>query len=165
MACPSLNNLGISQNIGWYIDLPESRKTTGRKALYDKEQVYFVVYEPTNVLCSPGDAILGTYGYMCPNEKRLVIALGAGIGTGATTQGSQIYIGVSNAQINGIYERGDIIEQAGIASSTASLIAQEIKNNTEGTDSIIVLSPVGTAPTSLSTIDAWRHYSGENYFE
>jgi type IV pilus assembly protein PilY1 len=41
--CPPLNNVGLSKNIGWYIDLPESRKTTGRKALYDKEQVYLVI--------------------------------------------------------------------------------------------------------------------------
>ena len=66
-------------------------------ALFDKEQIYYVVYEPTTKLCSPGDAILGTYGYMCPNYKRLVIALGAGVATGATTQGSQIYVRLCDA--------------------------------------------------------------------
>ena len=87
--CPVLSNVG-RKNIGWYITLPKQRKTTGRRGLYDKEQVYFVVYEPTTKLCSPGDAILGTYGYMCPNYKRLVIALGAGV-IGATHRQSNIY--------------------------------------------------------------------------
>jgi len=40
-----------------------------------------------------------------------------------------------------------------------------VKDNTKGTDSIIVLSPTGTSSTGESTIDAWRHYSGENYFD
>ena len=166
--CIQLNNVGSNKNIGWYIDLPLSRKVTGRKALYDKEQIYFVIYEPTNKLCSPGDAILGTYGYMCPNYKRLVVALGAGLGTGATTQGSQIYIGVSNADVEGTYDRGEILEQAGSGfgiSGSASAIAQDIATNPKGTDSIIVLSPVGTSSTGSSSIDAWRHYSGENYFD
>ena len=148
--------------------MPNSRKTTGRKALYDKEQVYFVVYEPTAKLCSPGDAIVGTYGYMCPNYKRLVIALGAGLATGATTQGSQIYIGVSNAGTTGTYQRGDILEQAGSGfgvSGSAAATAAEVRTNVKGTDSIIVLSPVGTSSTGTSSIDAWRHYSGENYFD
>jgi hypothetical protein len=136
--------------------------------LYDKEQVYFVIYEPTTKLCSPGDAILGTYGYMCPNYKRLVIALGAGLGTGATTQGSQIYIGVSNADVEGTYDRGEILEQTGSGfgvSGSASAIAQDVETNPKGTGSIIVLSPVGTSSTGSSSIDAWRHYSGENYFD
>ena len=166
--CIQLNNVGSNKNIGWYIDLPLSRKVTGRKALYDKEQIYFVIYEPTNKLCSPGDAILGTYGYMCPNYKRLVVALGAGLGTGATTQGSQIYVGVSNADVEGTYDRGDILEQAGSGfgvSGSVSAIAQDVATNPKGTDSIIVLSPVGTSSTGSSSIDAWRHYSGENYFD
>jgi Tfp pilus tip-associated adhesin PilY1 len=166
--CPALSNVNPGKNIGWYIDLPNSRKVTGRKVLYDKEQVYFVLYEPTTKLCSPGDAIIGTYGYMCPNYKRLVIALGAGLGTGATTQGSQIYIGVSNAGTIGTYKRGDILEQAGSGfsvSGSAASVAQDIKNNPKGTDSIIVLSPVGTSSTGSSSIDGWRHYSGENYFD
>jgi hypothetical protein len=166
--CPALSNVNPGKNIGWYIDLPNSRKVTGRKVLYDKEQVYFVLYEPTTKLCSPGDAIIGTYGYMCPNYKRLVVALGAGLGTGATTQGSQIYIGVSNAGTIGTYKRGDILEQAGSGfgvSGSAASVAQDIKNNPKGTDSIIVLSPVGTSSTGSSSIDGWRHYSGENYFD
>ena len=166
--CIQLNNVGSNKNIGWYIDLPLSRKVTGRKVLYDKEQVYFVIYEPTTKLCSPGDAILGTYGYMCPNYKRLVVALGAGLGTGATTQGSQIYIGVSNADVEGTYDRGEILEQTGSGfgvSGSASAIAQDIETNPKGTNSIIVLSPVGTSSTGSSSIDAWRHYSGENYFD
>ena len=166
--CPALSNVNPRKNIGWYIDLPNSRKVTGRKVLYDKEQVYFVLYEPTTKLCSPGDAIIGTYGYMCPNYKRLVVALGAGLGTGATTQGSQIYIGVSNAGTIGTYKRGDILEQAGSGfgvSGSAASVAQDIKNNPKGTDSIIVLSPVGTSSTGSSSIDGWRHYSGENYFD
>ena len=165
--CPVLSNVG-TKNIGWYITLPKQRKTTGRRPLYDKEQVYFVVYEPTTKLCSPGDAILGTYGYMCPNYKRLVVALGAGVATGATTQGSQIYIGVSNAGTTGTYKRGDILEQKGSGfgvSGSAAAIAKDVKDNTKGTDSIIVLSPVGTASTGKSSIDAWRHYTGENYFD
>jgi hypothetical protein len=40
-----------------------------------------------------------------------------------------------------------------------------VKDNTKGTDSIIVLSPVGTTSTGKSSIDAWRHYTGENYFD
>ena len=165
-SCPVLSNVG-PKVIGWYIDLPESRKTTGRKVLYDKEQVYYVLYQPTTKLCSPGDAILGTYGYMCPNYSRLVVALGAGLGTGATTQGSQVYVGVSNAGTKGTYDKGQILEQTGLASSTSSSIAQQIQSNAKGTadGSIIVLSPVGTSSTGLSSIDAWRHYSGENTFE
>ncbi len=165
--CPVLNNVG-SKNIGWYINLSDSRKTTGQKALYDKEQIYFVIYHPSNLLCSPGDAISGTYGYMCPNEKRLVIALGAGLGTGATTQGSQIYIGVSNPGTQGTYTKGTILEEAGSGfgiGGSASSIAQEVVANNKGTESIIVLSPVGTTSTGLSSIDAWRHYSGENYYD
>ena len=165
--CPVLSNVG-QKNIGWYISLPKQRKTTGRMALFDKEQIYYVVYEPTTKLCSPGDAILGTYGYMCPNYKRLVIALGAGVATGATTQGSQIYVGVSNAGTVGTYSRGQILEQKGSGfgvSGSASAIAKDVKDNTKGTDSIIVLSPVGTSSTGKSSIDAWRHYTGENYYD
>ena len=73
-----------------------------------------------------------------------------------------------NAQINGIHDRGDILEQAGSGfgvGGTASAIAQEAATNIKGTDNIIVLSPVGTASTSESSIKAWRHYIGENYFD
>ena len=104
---------------------------------------------------------------MCPNYSRLVIALGAGLGTGATTQGSQIYVGVSNAGQQGTYAKGQILEQTGLASGTSSSIAQQVQSNAKGTadGSIIVLSPVGTSSTGQSSIDAWRQYSGENYFD
>ena len=38
--CPVLSNSG-SKNIGWYLDLQKQWKVTGKKVLYDKEQVYF----------------------------------------------------------------------------------------------------------------------------
>ena len=68
---------------------------------------------------------------MCPNQRRLVIALGAGLGTAATTQGSQIYVGVSNAGSSGTYQRGDIIEQSGSdfggTGGSAQAIANQVK--------------------------------------
>jgi len=163
--CPVLNNAG---NIGWYNNLPKFWKVTGKKVLYDKEQVYFVIYEPTTKLCSPGDAILGSYQYMCPNQRRLVIALGAGLASGVSTQGSQIYVGVSNAGALGTYSRGNIIEQSGSdfggLGGSAATIANQVNSNSKGTDGLIVLSPVGTQSTGVSTIDAWKDYMGENYY-
>jgi len=165
--CPVLSNTG-SKNIGWYNELPKAWKVSGKKVLYDKEQVYFVIYEPTSKLCSPGDAILGSYQYMCPNQRRLVMALGAGLGSGVSTQGSQIYVGVSNAGTSGTYQRGDIIEQSGSdfggTGGSAQTIANQVKTNSKGTEGLIVLSPVGTQSTGVSTIDAWKQYTGENYY-
>ena len=91
--CPNLTSL----QPGWKIDLEQGERVVGEKALLTGGYTYFSIYQPSiQNACTPGDASMGVYDYMCPAGASVQVKLGKGLLTAAESDGEYIYFGQSN---------------------------------------------------------------------
>jgi len=95
-SCPSSNN------IGWYSDLPNSRKLTAEPTI-DKDRVYFPLYEPTYGVnaCKTGKAILTAYNSLCGTSV-LVTEVGTGVLSKVLVRKDRLYMGISGVAKNNV---------------------------------------------------------------
>ena len=82
-------------HIGWYVDLPNSRKVTAEPTI-DKDRVYFPLYEPTYGAnsCKTGKAILSAYDSLCGSSV-LMTEVGTGVLSKVLVRKDRLYMGIS----------------------------------------------------------------------
>ena len=95
-SCPASND------IGWYSDLPNSRKLTAEPTI-DKDRVYFPLYEPTYGVnaCKTGKAILSAYDSLCGNAV-LITEVGTGVLSKVLIRKDRLYMGISGTAANNV---------------------------------------------------------------
>jgi len=107
LGCPATGDLG------WYVDLPNSRKLTAMPTVQG-DSVYFPLYEPTlsSNICSYGDAWLYALNSKCGNSLySYPKKLGTGVLTKVVTNKSKIILGISGtaAQGTGFNNQGNLL--------------------------------------------------------
>ena len=141
---------------GWYIDLKENEKTTGKASVANRT-VYFPRYIPNKTNpCIAGNAYLSSHDYKCGNVLQNV-SLGGGVASEAIIYKGKIYIGLSGAVSSGTAgSSGSGSSGSGSSGSgTSSLPTGWVQK-----DSLIVgTPPAGRASGQGNsiTIESWRH--------
>ena len=126
--CKTTPNCPQGNDLGWYLDLKKSQKTTASPTI-DKDRVYFPIYEPTanNNACKTGKAILRSFDSKCGNSL-LNVNLGKGVLSKVVVQNDNLYIGLAgeaNKNISGFTSKDNLITGKSKAKSASGAVQIE----------------------------------------
>ena len=127
--CTTAGTCPGSGQLGWYMNLPNSRKLTAMPTIQG-DVVYFPLYEPTSSnVCAYGDAILSALNSKCGGAN-FIKKLGTGVLTKVVTNKDKIIIGIS----------GEADKGSGF--------------NNQG--NLLIGDAVGKAPVQGIQVETWR---------